>query len=625
MVNKLGLRQQLALAVFLSITFATLVICLTLYYFNQKRVFTDTVQGSEEMVQAAALSFSQAIEFNDDVLLDALLHELQSRKHLHITEAYVILPGGRIKAHSIPEEYGKTYPIPRLLTSTKPSRLSEVVTQEKDKFSVVSLLQFNGYPIGALVVSFSTKHIFQKALYELFWIIIVTVPVLIITGIGVFSYGEKIVRRLDLLKEKALGIGRGDWGVPLEVRGDDEISHLTQAFNDMHSDISELRKKDLESADRISVLNSELTGQLSQIKALKEQLAEENIALRNELKLLHEPGEIIGSNGSLRQLITQTRQVASLPITVLITGESGTGKELIARYLHEAGSRSKGPFVTLNCAAMPISLIENELFGHEKGAFTDATSMEKGKFEVANGGTLFLDEVAEIPLEAQSKLLRVLQLGEFTRLGGEEDISVDVRVIAATNKDLLEETQKRSFREDLYYRLKVVELTCPPLRDRLEDIPVLVQHFIEHYRRKLEREVVGVSPSALKLLSGYAWPGNIRELENLTARAVALTGSKVLGPADFDLGRAGSSSIKEIYEASTIGDFERLINLCGLNTEALSDDGWTNIINSCESICLKAALDRASNQKKAAEALGLTQTKLHRLMKKHHIEKKLGK
>ncbi len=623
-MKKLGLRQQLALAVFLSITFATLVICVTLYYFNQKRVFTDTVNGSEEMVQAAALSFSQAIEFNDDVLLDALLHELQSRKHLHITEAYVILPGGRIKAHSIPEEYGKTYPIPKLLASTKPSRLSEVATLQKDKFSVVSLLQFKGYPIGALVVSFSTKHIFQKALHELFWIIIVTVPVLIVAGIGVFFYGEKIVRRLDVIKEKALGIGRGERGEPLAVRGDDEISHLAQAFNDMNSDISELRKKDLASAERISRLNSELTGQLSEINGLKEQLAEENIALRNELKLLHEPGEIIGSNGTLRSLIAQARQVASLPVTVLITGESGTGKELIARYLHEAGSRSKGPFVVMNCAAMPTTLIENELFGHEKGAYTGATSMEKGKFEVANGGTLFLDEVGEIPIEAQSKLLRVLQLGEFKRIGGETDISVDVRVIAATNKDLHEEAQKRNFREDLYYRLKVVELTCPPLRDRLDDIPVLVQHFIELYSRKLDREVLGVSPSALKLLSGYAWPGNIRELENLTARAVALTGSKVLGPADFKLGRDdGKSSYKESSEVSsevsTSGDFERLLGLCGLNKEDLSEGGWQKILDSCESICLKAALERASNQKEAAETLGLTQTKLHRLKKKHHI------
>ena len=624
MVRKFGLRQQLALAVVISITFATLVICLTLYYFNQKRAFSDTVKGSEEMLQAAALSFSQAIEGNDYVLLDALLHELQSREHLYISEAYVILPDGRIMAHSVPEEYGKTYPVPKLLTSTKPSRLSEVATLEKESFSVVSLLQFEGYPVGALVVSFSTKHIFQKALYELLWIIIVTVPVLIVAGIGVFSYGERIVGRLDTLKEKALGIGRGEWGGPLEVRGDDEISHLAGALNHMYSDIVELRKKDLESAERINALNTELTGKLSQINVLKEQLAEENIALRNELNLLHEPGEIIGSNSTLRELIAQARQVASLPVTVLITGESGTGKELIARYLHEAGSRSKALFTIVNCAALPTTLIENELFGHEKGAFTGADSKSRGKFEMADGGTIFLDEVGEIPLEAQSKLLRVLQLGEFTRVGGEEQIKVDVRVIAATNKELHEEVEKRSFREDLYYRLKVVELTCPPLRDRREDLPALVQHFIEIYSRKLEREVLGVSPSALEQLANYNWPGNIRELENMTARAVALTDSKVLGPADFNLGRTATRSPEKPSEASEVGDFERLLGLCGLNEEELSGDGWEKIINSCESICLKAALDRGGNQKKAAEVLGLTETKFHRLKKKHRLERKSG-
>ena len=519
-MKKLGLRQQLALTVFLSITFATVVIGVTLYYFNQRRAYTETVRRSEAMVEAAALSFSKAIEANDDVLLDALLYELLSRRHLYITEAYVILPDGRIKAHSIPEEYGKTYPVPPLLAEGKPSRLSEVTATRKESFSVAGLLQYKGFPIGALVVSFSTRHIFQKALYGLFWIIGVTVPVLIIAGLGAFAYGKRMVARLEALEEKAIAIGRGEWGEPVEVKGDDEIGNLARAFNRMRLDIIEFRKREIRSADRINQLNRALTEQLSQIKGLKEQLAEENAALREELKMLHKPGEIIGANGALRELLTRARQVASLPVTVLITGESGTGKELVARYLHESGRRSKGPFVTVNCAALPPNLIENELFGHEKGAFTGATSMRKGKFEAADGGTIFLDEVGEIPLEAQSKLLRVLQSGEFSRVGGESHVSVDVRVIAATNKDLAEEVRRKAFREDLYYRLKVVELTCPPLRERREDIPALVQHFIGLYSRKLDREVIGVSPSALRLLSSYDWPGNIRELENMTARAV---------------------------------------------------------------------------------------------------------
>jgi transcriptional regulator with GAF, ATPase, and Fis domain len=623
-MKTLGLRQQIALVVFISITFATIIICITLYFFNQKRAFTDAVHSSEEMVQAAALSFSQAVAADDEVLLDALLHELQSREHLYITEAYVVMPDGLIKAHSIPEEYGKIYRAPALLTGKEPSRLSEVTAVAGDSFSVVSLLQYRGHPLGALVVTFSTSHIFQKALYELLWIVGVTVLVLIIAGLGVFAYGKMIVRRLDALKEKAIGIGRGEWGDPIKVEGSDEISHLTQAFNRMRSDIVELRRKDLKSADRITQLNRELTTQLTQIKGLKEQLAEENTALRNELTLLHKPGEIIGSNGTLRQLILQAQQIASLPVTVLITGESGTGKELIARYLHDGGSRSRGRFVTVNCAALPTSLIENELFGHEKGAFTGAFSTSRGKFEEADGGTIFLDEIGEIPLEAQSKLLRVLQAGELSRIGSSAHISVDVRVIAATNKNLQEEVKLKRFREDLYYRLKVVELGCPPLRERREDIPALAQHFIEHYSHKLDRKIVGISPSALKLLSTYSWPGNIRELENMTARAVALARSKVLGPDDFIINLDEGRPLQGTTKASETDAFDRLLGLCGLTKEELSDDGWEKIIKRCESICLQAVLNRTGNQKEAAGILGLTQTKLHRLKKKLHIEKISG-
>ncbi|MFQ5330305.1 MAG: sigma 54-interacting transcriptional regulator [Thermodesulfobacteriota bacterium] len=620
-MKSLGLRQQIALVVFISITFATLIISITLYTFNQKRAFTDAVHSSEEMVQAAALSFSQAVAADDEVLLDALLHELQSRKHLYITEAYVVMHDGLIKAHSVPEEYGKKYPSPPLLTGREPSRLSEVTAITGESFSVVSLLQYRGHSLGALVVTFSTSHIFQKALNELFWIIGVTIFVLIIAGLGVFVYGRMIVKRVDALKEKAIGIGRGEWGEPIAVEGSDEISHLTEAFNRMGKDLAELRRKDLKSAERITQLNRELTTQLSRIKGLKEQLAEENTALRSELTLLHKPGEIIGSNGALRQLILQAQQIASLPVTVLITGESGTGKELVARYLHEGGVRSSGRFVTVNCAALPTSLIENELFGHEKGAFTGASSTRRGKFEEADGGTIFLDEIGEIPLEAQSKLLRILQTGELSRVGGSAHISVDVRVIAATNKDLQEEVKLKHFREDLYYRLKVVELTCPPLRERRDDIPALAQHFIDHYSRKLDREVVGISPSALTLLSSYRWPGNIRELENMTARAVALARSKVLGADDFTINQEECAPLQESTRGTETDEFDRLIALCGLSKEELSDEGWEKIIQRCEKICLQTVLNRNRNQKEAATTLGLTQSKLHRLKKKLHIEK----
>jgi len=417
-------------------------------------------------------------------------------------------------------------------------------------------------------------------------------------------------------------MGRGEWGEPIEVTGTDEIGQLVGAFNQMRSDLSQLHAKNQQSATTIEALNRDLTAQLTVVKQLKEQLVEENAALREELRSLHTPGEIIGANGSLRPILDQARQLASLPITVLITGDSGTGKELLATFLHETGSRSQGPFVKVNCAALPLTLIESELFGHEKGAFTGAVGQKKGKFELAHGGTLFLDEVGELPAEAQAKLLRALQHGEIQRVGGNHPILVDARVIAATNRDLFEDVKHGKFREDLYYRLKVVEMRCPPLRERLDDLPVLAQHFIEDYSRRLGKPVVGISPSALKALVSYPWPGNIRELENMVARAVALATTQVLGPEDFlslPMPRSETRSAPEQTNPSSL--FERLLDLCGIAPQDLNHDGWERVLTACERICLQSMLEKTKRQKEAANALGLTETKLHRLIRKHGLKK----
>lgn len=620
--QRMGLRQRLALAVFLSIALAALVICITLYYFNQKRVYRDNLSQSEEIVQAGALPFSHALVAKDEVLLDALINELKTRKNLHITDAYVLRPDGKVVAHSRQEEFGKVYGIPRLLKEKGPASLSEVVTDSPESFSVVSLLEAKGQTIGALVVRFSTAHISRKVRSEMLWIIIVTVPVLILSGLGVLAYGQKIVKRLELVKGRALEMGRGEWGEPIKAEGSDEITDLTTAFNRMRSDMIALREKDRGSAETIQGLNRGLTEQLRMIKGLKEQLADENAALREELRSLHNPGEIIGWDGTLKSLIDQARQLASLPVTVLITGESGTGKELLARFLHEAGSRSKGPFITVNCAALPSTLFESELFGHEKGAFTGAISQKKGKFEIAHGGTLFLDEVGEIPTEAQAKLLRSLQTNEINRLGSESPVTVDVRVLAATNRDLQVEVREKRFREDLFYRLKVVELRCPPLRDRLEDLPVLLQHFIETYSRKLGKGVLGVSPSAIELLRSYGWPGNIRELENMTARAVALSASKVLGPGDFTAIEESGERPGRGFQAKPGDEFKSLLDVCGIREEELTRGGWEKIMDRCEAISLDAMLKKTRNQKEAAEAIGLNPTRIHRLIKKHNLDRK---
>jgi two-component system response regulator AtoC len=213
-------------------------------------------------------------------------------------------------------------------------------------------------------------------------------------------------------------------------------------------------------------------------------------------------------------------KVANTPSTVLITGESGTGKELIARALHEHSSRHAGPFIKTNCAAIPKTLMESEMFGYEKGAFTGAVGAKPGRFELAHGGTLFLDEIGEIPVEMQVKLLRVLQESEFERVGGIKTIKVDVRLVTATNRDLLREIAEEAFREDLFYRLNVVPIHIPPLRDRREDIPLLADHFITKFNSRLRKEITGISAEAIACLGTYNWPGNIRELENLMERTM---------------------------------------------------------------------------------------------------------
>jgi two-component system, NtrC family, response regulator AtoC len=229
---------------------------------------------------------------------------------------------------------------------------------------------------------------------------------------------------------------------------------------------------------------------------------------------------LVGESPSMKAVHEMVARVADSPSTVLITGESGTGKELIAKALHRGSSRRDKPLIKVNCAAIPKDLVESELFGYERGAFTGAVGSKPGRFELADGGTLFLDEIGEVPVEMQVKLLRALQESEFERVGGIKTLRVDVRLVAATNRDLKQLIQEGRFREDLYYRLAVVPIALPPLRDRREDIPLLVTHFIEKYDQRLGKRVEGIEPEALELLMGYAWPGNIRELENLMERSV---------------------------------------------------------------------------------------------------------
>jgi two-component system response regulator HydG len=258
-------------------------------------------------------------------------------------------------------------------------------------------------------------------------------------------------------------------------------------------------------------------------KALERRdLIEQNKALKKQLEDIRAKGQMIGSSPAYRRMLALVEQIADSSATILIQGESGAGKELVARTIHERSGRRAGPFVAVNCAALPETLLESELFGYEKGAFTGAAGRKEGRFELANGGTLFLDEVADLSLVTQPKILRVLQEGEFERLGGTRTIQVEVRIVAATNQDLADMVKEKRFREDLYYRLNVITVRVPPLRERHEDIRLLAQHYLRVYAAKNGRKLEGFSNEALERLESYAWPGNIRELENLIERMVLL-------------------------------------------------------------------------------------------------------
>jgi two-component system response regulator HydG len=310
---------------------------------------------------------------------------------------------------------------------------------------------------------------------------------------------------------------------------------------------------------------------------------------------------IIGRSPAMITLLETVAHVAPSEATVMITGESGTGKELIAGVIHFNSPRKDGPFIKINCAAITETLLESELFGHEKGAFTGAERRKEGRFYQAHGGTLFLDEVSEMPLTMQVKLLRVLQEKELTRVGGEKVIKVDVRVIAATNKNLPELKAQGVFREDLYYRLNVVNLDIPPLRERIEDIPLLARHFLEIFAKKNRKEIKGFTPVAMDRLIRYDWPGNVRELMNAVERAVVLARADYLDDTDFII----------------------MQNLSGQSDEALpvfvEKDNSISLEQVEKAAILQTLKSVTGNKSEAARRLGITRKTLHKKLKKYGV------
>jgi formate hydrogenlyase transcriptional activator len=310
--------------------------------------------------------------------------------------------------------------------------------------------------------------------------------------------------------------------IQCNIRDITEQKHIADALQQAHNELER----------RVEERTVELRTALSEIKTMKDQLEAENIYFRQEIKMKHQFDHILGQSDGLKYVLYRAEQVAPTNTTVLILGETGTGKELIAAAIHNLSPRKDRSLITVNCAALPANLIESELFGREKGAFTGADTRQVGRFEVAHGSTLCLDEIGELPLEVQAKLLRAIQHNEFERLGSSHTIKVDARIVATTNRNLEEEVRKGRFRQDLYYRLNVFPITVPPLRQRKEDIPLLVQAFIERYARKLGKQITSIPKETMKALQDYPWPGNVRELESVLERAVILCPGPVLQLAD---------------------------------------------------------------------------------------------
>jgi len=299
--------------------------------------------------------------------------------------------------------------------------------------------------------------------------------------------------------------------------------------------------------------------------AERQSLIDENRYLRSEILKEYGFGEIIGGTRVMHDIFEVIKKVANSRATVLVQGESGTGKELVGRAIHFNSSRANAPFIKVNCAALPETLLESELFGHEKGAFTGAVTRRPGRFELAHRGTLLLDEISEIPLGLQSKLLRVLQEREFERVGGTRPIKVDVRIVATTNRNLDEEIEAKRFREDLFFRLNVIPITLPPLRERLDDVALLATHFAERYCRENNRSLKTIAPETLEVMQRYSWPGNVRELQNVIERAVVLDADETIGPEHVALQAPGwgESDTDEIVDAvgTTVAEMERRLIL----------------------------------------------------------------
>ncbi len=346
------------------------------------------------------------------------------------------------------------------------------------------------------------------------------------------------------------------------------------------------------------------------------KLRRENDKLRSELKAARGIGDLLGGSDQIRRIYDLISKVATTDVTVLICGDSGTGKELVARAIHDQSAhRRNGAFIAMNCAALPSELIESELFGHEKGAFTGAAGQRKGKFELADGGTIFLDEIGDMSLNTQAKLLRVLEERKIERLGSSHSIPVDVRVISATNRDLAASVSAEKFRADLYYRLRVVQIDLPPLRDRREDIPMLAQHFLQNYAKKYRLKCTEIDAEAMRRLVAYDWPGNVRELRNAIERSAVMANSNTLRSEDLDEGIEGKTAFEkpaDVFQRSDPSNVTEMTEL--LQIPYLAD--FREARREFERAYIERVLNEmGGNVTRAAERVGMHRQSLQQKLK----------
>lgn len=402
---------------------------------------------------------------------------------------------------------------------------------------------------------------------------------------------------LDIMMENGID------GVQTLVKLLEQAPNLNIVMMSAQQDI-EIAVKTLELGAKRYVTKPVSTDEiLSNIEPLLElsRLAKENEILKSQIPA---EDEMVGESSAIKKIRAEIRQVAESNLGVLISGENGTGKQLVANAIHQYSKRSDKPFIPLNCAALPEELVESELFGHERGAFTGADSMRQGRFELADGGTLFLDEIGDMSLKAQAKVLRVLEYGEVERLGSQQIRNVDVRIIAATNKDLSEEIEKGLFRTDLFYRLKIVPIDVPPLRDRLEDIPILVKYFAERLQKDMASTPKTFASEAYAVFQSYRWPGNIRELKNIVERLLIMVNKEIIQP-------------NEVADVLPI-EKDHIQTLD--TTTYQSNTPLSTMVDSAESEYILAALNENDwNIRKTAEVLEVERSNLYKKMSKYNI------